>query len=172
MAVLLKHINLLQKLPPENDLQLAVSVLHEHDLVHVVTEWFFCTTQQQLHQQVAPQFWSHFKSVLCEANVVTKVRTSINELHQSLSAYWLSLERLTLVQSYVSEPMFNHVVYREGLANRLQLLFKAIIFSCTHKHFQDAMYSFYCQAFKAFNEGRKGTAGIFWAFFFLMLHIN
>jgi len=90
-----------------------------------------------------------------------EVHQSIDELHHNLSAYWLSLERLTIVQSYVSEPMFDHAVYRETLASRLQLLVKAIIFSCTRKHFQDAMYHFYFQAFKAFNESRKGTAGWF-----------
>ncbi|KAK2189465.1 hypothetical protein NP493_106g06023 [Ridgeia piscesae] len=112
-------------------------------------------SQQQLHSQVAPQFWSHFKSALCETDMFKEVHQSIDELHHNLSAYWLSLERLTIVQSYVSEPMFDHAVYRETLASRLQLLVKAIIFSCTRKHFQDAMYHFYFQAFKAFNESRK-----------------
>ena len=154
--------DLFQKLPSEDGLRNAVKVLQEHDIVHVLSEWFFCTAQQQLHSQVVPLFWSHFKSALCDTDVITAVCMSIEELHGSLSSYWPSLEQLTVVQSYVSDHMFDHVAYREGLTSRLQLLFKAIIFSCPRKHFQDAMYQFYVQAFKAFNQSRKGSGGTPW----------
>lgn len=140
----------------------AAHMLEVQQLGHIISEWFFESFQRDLHDRISPKFWRHFQTPVSDNNIISHVCFAIKELYDHLAEYTSCFERLSTIQTLLQPDIAGGHKAHVNLARaRAQLMLKAIIFSHTTKHFQDAFHNFYFRAFKSFDTTDLDDLGKF-----------
>ncbi|XP_077986811.1 anaphase-promoting complex subunit 2-like [Glandiceps talaboti] len=138
---------------PTTKIKSALQTLQQHDLGYVIEDWFTETLQQDLQRRIAIEFWKNFdESSHDVAASQGSFATATNELHRNLAPYILYVTELEALKEF-TESKARPRLYT--LTERVQTLYKAVLFSTVPLHFFDVVSEFYSKAFRAFHQIHK-----------------
>ncbi|XP_070531907.1 anaphase-promoting complex subunit 2-like [Ptychodera flava] len=138
--------------PPE--CKPALKTLQRHGMGYIIEDWFTETLQQDLQRRIAANFWKNFpEDPLPDGEPhANSFVSAINELHRNSSPYMKCVEWLEelkdLTQSEARPRLYS-------LTERVQTLFKAVLFSIIPTNFYEKVSDFYSKAFRAFHQLHK-----------------
>ncbi|CAH1786015.1 unnamed protein product, partial [Owenia fusiformis] len=133
----------------DRDVETSVDVLRHAGISHIIAEWFLETIKKHLRQTIAPTFWSNFEHDPSASQNCYQLAVAINALHQSLMDYESYIQKIMLIQQYLSS---HGIKMCSNVKERCHVLYRAIIFNSCPIYFQDIVNKFYTQAFKVFHR--------------------
>ncbi|XP_074654773.1 anaphase-promoting complex subunit 2-like [Tubulanus polymorphus] len=139
----------------------SVKLLQNEGLAYVIEEWFFETVQQELRTNVGPNFWIYFHERNSRSgcggdggDIIELFHDVVSKLYEQLSKFQRRIPMLNKIRGCLRGDS-SVALDEDFVTKKVQGFYKAIMFYCTTKCFDDVVEQFYSTAFRVFKHQDK-----------------
>lgn len=138
----------------EVDFNAAIEVLHQHQLTHIIEDWFIEYVQSEMRDVIAPKFWSYFAEEKDSLSVqLNNFVLAVDYLYSALDKHNDSIEKIeSITNRYPPSNYRTGTLFKKSLKETATTLCKALLFSSKDRKIFKVTESFYLKAFKVYQH--------------------